>query len=249
MTGNLITQNSTSLFQSIRNFLSSAFSKIFHQEVDAQATSTEMSIDLIPNFIEGYAYGDQKQIIRNALVALRIKGAKSDYYQTTADANGYFYIPAENLPLMEFTIEVTSPLTNKRTSFRLHEFAKANESYLTKNNINLISGTRAGKSVTDKKTLSPFDFGRAQNEAATAEGQTGTTSQGSSSSRSLSQGSTGSTSSQIPSKNKGEAPAGVNPLGPAVGMVLILIFLIIVAGGIAAWAIMQKNRQQLPPMY
>lgn len=246
LTGNLVVQNlSASPFTDL---LSAFFQKLLHNEINAQDTSTEIVVDLVPSFIEGYAYGDQKQIIRNAQVALRIKGAKADYYQTTADANGYFYIASGSLPLMEFTIEVTSPLTNRRTSFRLHEFAKANESYLTKNNINLISGTRAGKPVTDKKTLSPFDFGNSQNEAATAGGQTATASQGSSSSQKSSFGTSGS-SSQLPTTKKSEAPANVNPLGPAVGIVLVLIFLIVVAGAIAAWAIMQKNRQQLPPMY
>ncbi|MBI4973331.1 hypothetical protein HZC27_01845 [Candidatus Roizmanbacteria bacterium] len=247
LTGNLVTK--IPFFQPLKRFFSALLLKLFHYDVSAESVSSEISIDLVPNFIEGFAYGDQGQIIRNAQVALRIKGAKADYYLTTADANGYFFIESGNLPPMEFTIEVTSPLTNKRSSFRMYEFAKANESYFTKNNINLITGTRGGVSVAQKRTLSPFDFGNAQNEAATAAGQTGSTSQGSSSSKSLSQGSTGTTSNQIPSKNKGETPAGVNPLGPAVGMVLILIFLIIVAGGIAAWAIMQKNRQQLPPMY
>ncbi|MEK7079447.1 MAG: hypothetical protein AAB929_05250, partial [Patescibacteria group bacterium] len=240
LTGNLVTQ--------IKNFFTTLFQKLFSHEVNAQSTSSEISIDLVPNFIEGYAYGDQNQIIRNAQVALRIKGAKADYYQTTADANGYFFIASGDLPPMEFTIEVTSPLTNKRSSFRLYEFAKANESYLTKNNINLLDGTRGGKVITQKKALSPFDFGNAQNEAATAEGQTEANAPGSSGSK-ASPGSSGTTSSQFPSKNKGETPTSVNPLGPAIGMVLILIFLIIVAGAVAAWAIMQKNRQQLPPVY
>jgi hypothetical protein len=244
LTGNLTTQNTPSL--SFKSIVSRFIQRIFHSDVHAQSESSEIVVDLVPSFIEGYAYGDQKQIVRNAQVALRIKGAKTDYYQTTADANGYFYIPKENLPLMEFTIEITSPLTNKRTSFRLHEFAKANESYLTKNNINLITGMRSGKSVTDKKTLSPFDFGMTQNELATAESQTGINSSGSSDSKSSP---SGRSSDRLPISKVSEAPARVNPLGPAVGTVLVLIFLIIVAGAVAAWAIMQKNRQQLPPMY
>jgi len=131
-------------FSKIVNAISSFFQI---KSVNAQ-TSTKLTLDPLPTYVEGYAYDENKQAIPNATVQVKLKNGDTVYFQTTADKNGYFYISPENLPTspinLEFYLNFVKP-DGKNVTYRIFEFTQANKYYFTKENINLLTGKKNGE--------------------------------------------------------------------------------------------------------
>ena len=66
---------------------------------------TSLTLQPLPSYIEGYASDKNNQIVPNAIIQIRLKNGNGIYYQTTADANGYFFIASKNLPTATLNLE------------------------------------------------------------------------------------------------------------------------------------------------
>ena len=120
----------------------------FIKEAFAATTTNKIIVDPIFSYIEGYAYDQKNNIIPNALVKLKLKRTSGTYFETRTDDKGYFSISSNNIPMMEYYLEFTSPSTNKTVSYKTYEFAKKNSTYLKTNQINLVAATKNGVKVT-----------------------------------------------------------------------------------------------------
>jgi hypothetical protein len=124
------------------------FHNIYIKNIFAQENITsQISIDPIPVYIEGYAYDKYQKIIPSAMVQVRIKNGGGIYYQTKANKNGYFFIPANNLPTsmgLEYSLVFNTP-SGKQISYKLYEFTKVNRDFFSKEKINLLTGKKNGE--------------------------------------------------------------------------------------------------------
>lgn len=103
--------------------------------------------DPILSYVEGFAKDQNGNIIPNAIVKVKLEMSKGLYYQTTADENGFFTIPAEKLPIFDYYLEfspVNGSVVVKNTPL---EFVQNNEDHLTANNVNLMAATKNGESL------------------------------------------------------------------------------------------------------
>lgn len=115
------------------------FKKVFAQNL--QTAKKRVVFHPIFNHLEGYAYDEKNNPIANALVKVKLKMSDSVYYQTTADSQGYFVIPKENLPIFEYYLEFQSQ-GKKPVQKTTDQFAQNNRQYLAANRINLMTATK-----------------------------------------------------------------------------------------------------------
>ncbi len=102
-------------------------------------------IQPIFKILKGFVYDKTGKTVPNADVAVKLAMTDSDYYKTKADQNGYFDIGQEHLPIFSYDIAVSSPFSPTPAILSTSEFAKANKTYLTSNNINLLGATTKRK--------------------------------------------------------------------------------------------------------
>jgi len=134
----------------IINRFGKQLSHIFNFVVNAQ--ENVLSIDPIFTKVEGYAYDANGKIIPNATVRIMPKLSKKPFYQTKADASGFFSIDKSKLPMFTYTIEIVSS-SGQKISMSTTDFAKKNKDYLTKNNVSLVNNpvvTKIGSKDSDK---------------------------------------------------------------------------------------------------
>ncbi len=110
-------------------------------------------------YLEGYAYDKNGAVLPNATVAVSLNNNQSEYYyKTQADANGYFSIDPDHLPLFPYRIIVIPVNSSNQIVFTTSQFAQANQPYLTKNNVDLMTATKNGTPVVTiipKNTVTP----------------------------------------------------------------------------------------------
>ncbi len=105
-------------------------------------------------YIEGYAQDQNGNVMPNATVNVKLEMSDGLYYQTTADANGFFSVPPENLPIFNYYLEFVSPATG---SIRMttSEFVEKNQNHLSANNVDLMAATKNGQSLLPQSPTSP----------------------------------------------------------------------------------------------
>lgn len=77
--------------------------------VNAYETTSTMQIEPLLNYIEGYAKDERGSIISNAKVQVTVPMLKTPLYEVSADAKGYFKIPSDRLPSIEYSLSYISP--------------------------------------------------------------------------------------------------------------------------------------------
>jgi hypothetical protein len=112
---------------------------------------SEIHIDPILRFVEGFAYDKNNEAIPKAKVNVRLLN-KSVFYSTTADDTGFFTIYRNNLPPLEFYLQYIDPRTGVEVIRTTSEFVTDNGNYLQEERINLMAGTKFDQPVIDPKT-------------------------------------------------------------------------------------------------
>jgi len=106
------------------------------QDGESQQSNKVISLGYIPNYLEGYAYDNNNNIIANATVGVYLTFSNKPYFQTKADEKGYFKIAPSSLPFFPYEIRYTTPLGSaiKTTTSK---FVSQNEEFITTKKINL----------------------------------------------------------------------------------------------------------------
>lgn len=124
--------NSANLVEKIKEWFFSLIG-----EVNAQVTlASNFRFDPIPNYLEGYAYDSQDEVIPNATVSIILNFSNKPSYQVKADENGYFKISSEFLPSMPYRISYTSP-SGQQVSTSTSKFIVQNQDPIQKSDIKI----------------------------------------------------------------------------------------------------------------
>ena len=198
---------------------------------------TSLTLQPLPSYIEGYASDKNNQIVPNAIIQIRLKNGNGIYYQTTADANGYFFIASKNLPTatlnLEFYLNFIDP-SGKNIAYAISDFARANRYYFTKEKINLLTGEKNGAKPTaqavDKTAL---DIPSSMNNGNQGGNQ---------------QKNQGGTNAPLVQNDSTKQSQPTNPLNQQI---LIIVAALLVLSAIAAGAVfmMVKNKAPQQPTY
>ncbi len=208
------------------NVLKSVFEMFSVKNVSAQ-TSTSLSLDPLPAYVEGYAYDENRQAIPNAVVQVKLKNDDTVYFETTADKNGYFYIAPKNLPASPINLEfylnfVTSNGANVK--YRIFEFTQANKYFFTKENINLLTGKKNGVDAAPQDPgetlLNVVPIKNTINKPAQQKNQTAT---------------------GAVSPNEGKKDETQGPITKQIVIIALLVVVLGVVGTVAALTIFKKK--------
>ncbi|MGB9883596.1 MAG: carboxypeptidase-like regulatory domain-containing protein [Microgenomates group bacterium] len=121
-----------------RNLFISLLSK-FVKNVDAQTVlASSFRFAPILNYLEGYAYDSNGQIIPKAKVSLVLNFSNNPSYTTTADEKGYFKINSAYIPSMPYRIIYTTP-TGKSIETSTTKFLAQNIQNIKEQKLNLNS--------------------------------------------------------------------------------------------------------------
>lgn len=105
------------------------------------------------NYIEGYSYSpDNNQIAPRTKVVIKSLQDDITFYETQTDDSGFFTIYPKNLPIIEYYIEFTDPVSNKVTKLTTSEFVKKNQSYIDSEKINLVQSTKHSQKIINPAT-------------------------------------------------------------------------------------------------
>lgn len=110
-----------------RNFFLNVFSKV-------EAASTTVTVEPIPNFLEGLAYGADGNPVPDATVGIYLNNPGNPFIVVSADSKGYFQIPSQYLPPFPYKIQVKAPngtIHDMTTS----QFTAANKKYAQEKNV------------------------------------------------------------------------------------------------------------------
>lgn len=112
--------------------------KDLNQKNNSQGTALVQSIKIDPilNYLEGYAYDLNNQLLPNATVGIYLKFSNKPYYTTKADNKGYYKISSKNLPFFPYIIKYNSA-TGSNIKLATADFVRQNSQFLTKKNVNL----------------------------------------------------------------------------------------------------------------
>lgn len=136
----------------------------------SQATSSpETEFEPILRYISGYAKDGQGNIIPNATVNVFLTMNNSIYIQGRADAQGYFEIPSYKLPLFNYYLQYVNPVSNSVISKTTSGFVQDNKSYLSDNNIDLMTIKNDNKSIKDSSSLDVNQFQKIDNSITNSE--------------------------------------------------------------------------------
>jgi len=137
----------------INKFLS-YLNKIIYKVNAESGSATTIKFDPILVYIEGYAYNQSGQVIPNADVEVYLKFSSKPYYQTNADATGYFKISSDNLPTMPYELRYKisgGTISNISTA----KFVNQNQKFLKEKNIDLFSFKNQQGKTIDSSSISP----------------------------------------------------------------------------------------------
>lgn len=114
--------------------------------------TTVIKFEPILEYIEGFSYGDDNEIIPKAKVNVRLKMNDKIYYSTITDDMGFFTMYPKNLPPYEFYLEFINPETGKIIVQTTSEFVEKNQAYLDSEKIDLMKVTKLGQKIIDPAT-------------------------------------------------------------------------------------------------
>ncbi|NMB83783.1 carboxypeptidase regulatory-like domain-containing protein [Candidatus Roizmanbacteria bacterium] len=145
----LVTGQNTSLNRFRR------FYQVDAQEIKIGPTAYKIQSEPILSHIEGYVYDSHGKVAENATVFVKTQSNNAVFYQTKTDSNGLLRINYSNLPIFPFYLEISSP---GQTSYKqtTSAFAKNNQEYVKKNNIDLMKKVVRDSHETSSQTK-PID--------------------------------------------------------------------------------------------
>lgn len=120
-------------------------------EPTPEASRTALQLDIPLPYLEGMAVDTRGTPIPNARVRVKLKMSDTIYYETDSDARGVFIASPENLPQKAYYLEFSPPTSLSTIKMTTTEFATHNAEYLTANKINLMTATKNGRSLFEKK--------------------------------------------------------------------------------------------------
>lgn len=159
-----------------------------------------VTFDPIPSYLEGYAYNAQGKRVPFATVRIRMSQSDSIYYTTKADGEAFYSIAPRNLPILPYYIEIVSanvlptkaelptvtqsPLVTGTTmtpvittatggtpsKITIPTYAKQNKEYHSTQAVDIMAGTKNGKSVDPASVANASDavFGSSKKDDGTA---------------------------------------------------------------------------------
>lgn len=133
------------------------------KEVKAQESSSVTRFEPILNYLEGYAYDDNGQLLPNAKVSVVLKFSNRPSYETQTNEEGYYKISSENLPSMSYRIIYTTS-GGETVISRPSKFVAQNSETITDNNVKLNQYVNEqGEDVTAEEEVPVDDSGIAGN--------------------------------------------------------------------------------------
>ena len=142
------------LFEGVKGF----FQKVVHSTF-AQNTLYRKKIKFSPilPYIEGYAYDEKESPLPNAKVRIVSSSTGNVLLEVKADENGFFKVPPEFLPRFSYYIQIKPEVGRKIYSYTTSQFVRKNNSYLSKEKIDLMEIKKRGEPITfSKKELQEF---------------------------------------------------------------------------------------------
>lgn len=118
-------------------------------------SSSGVSFEPIFTYIEGYAYDKAGKVLPGATIDIKVNNYADSLYETTADANGFFTIAPDNLPIFSYYLEITPAGSTTKIKYTTSQFAKVNKDYLTSNNINLMTAKKNNQSLLPISAVKP----------------------------------------------------------------------------------------------
>jgi len=150
-----LTQNDRPVLSFIKKITHAVMSFFGGSTVEAaEKTTVGTVVHPIPNYLEGFAYDGQGNIMTNARVGIYVQFSGRPVYTTMTNQNGYFRITSENIPRTQYTIQYSSESnTFGKTVITTSQFLSQNQTFHTAENINSF------KSVTEnlnpRRTITP----------------------------------------------------------------------------------------------
>ena len=141
------TPASNNLLVKLVDFINSIFGKRISRGYDATVSGS--GINLVPRYIEGYAYDKQGNLLKNTNVYIVLMMSKQTVFFTKTDDNGYLKVLPKDLPIFPYFFAVAVPESSDVVYKRTEEFVNENKNYLEQNNINLINATKNNQPVTE----------------------------------------------------------------------------------------------------
>ncbi len=124
-------------------------------QASPSATQPTAILEPIPNYLEGYAYDQNGNLMLNATVNILVNNTTKPYFETTTDDKGFFKIDSESLPFLPYKLRYTAA-TGSTLDVSPSMFISQNANYLTSNKIKLNSYfNKNGELVRVTPTASP----------------------------------------------------------------------------------------------
>jgi hypothetical protein len=199
----------------------------FVKSVEA-ATTTSISFEPIPQYIEGYAYDAAGKAIAKAKVGVYLTFSNAPYSTTTADEKGFFKFTSEYLPSYPYELRYTSA-TGAVVKVKPSVFIAQNQKYLVAQKIDPFVGRDLKNTVAP--TVNPKEVGvnRSSGSSLGTGGMPGS-------------GQAGAQSSIAENKTTPTSYAGY---------ILILVVVLLALTGVGVWLIMHFRKAHgdstLPP--
>jgi len=152
-------------------------------EVQAQTVETKtLTVEPIPNYLEGYAQDPNGNVLPNAKVGVYLTNATRPYYETQADDKGYFKITSEYLPFMPYKLKY-STANGTVINLPASRFVTQNAQYITAQKVNVYDykNVQGVKPVALAKKTNTTGTGGTANQPSSGN-QTGTSPAGTASS-------------------------------------------------------------------
>jgi len=147
------------LYKKIISFFTGFIKKT--EAADTRKSTTTITFDPIPIYLEGYAYDATGNILPNATVSIYLTYSNKPYFQTKADEKGYFKISSEYLPKVAYKIKYTTT-AGTTVATTTSQFINQNQQYLEEKSINLNTyKNSSGKELSKKDlkaTINPTGF-------------------------------------------------------------------------------------------
>ncbi len=208
-----------------------AISGLFTHEVQAQSAPSELIIPPRLNYLEGYAYDNAGNVLKNADVTIFDQNLGVPVYTTQTDGEGYYRVTSENLPKGDYAIWYTPANSKTVVTVDSEKFYTQNKDYVEKMNID----------VMQPKYSKPAEVYLTQNPEPTL-------AQGQNPGADVRPGTSGTPRDPLaPTRAMGLNETLTQQVSPALLMYVAILLLLIVGAGLLI--VYYMKRKQEPHLY